>query len=178
MRPDMRFALVRHLLLILALPIVPCAAQASWRLSLAVPGEWRPAVLAGLEDRWEIGDATTYVDSLGVTHRSPPKFLLSAMGLAGATYDRGTHATSALRPTAQGQLGVLYRATPGMRVGAYAVGLAEPSAVGGLVRVEPMSAAAIQVGWLRRTGDHANIALGEVEVALAFLTDLLRGGAH
>jgi hypothetical protein len=151
-------------------------AQVSLRGTVAFVGDRRPFVQVGGEDRGEVGSGTSVVDSMGVTHLQPTKWLWSGMALVGATWVPSEPGQSTPRLTGQAQLGVLYRVTSGVRAGVYGVGLAEPRAVGALVRLEPMSAAAFQAGWVHRRVHPADVAMVQVDLALSFLTDLLHGG--
>ncbi len=159
----------------------PCTARAQFvspRVVVGVPGGWRPIVLNGAEARGEIGDGTSRVDSMGVTHRVPPVWLWSIAGFGGASFARDGRATDDVRATAEGQLGFLYRASGTVRVGAYGVGIVEPRSVGVVLHFEPASPAAIQAGWLRRTRTHDNGVLVQVDVGLGFLVDLVKGGGR
>jgi hypothetical protein len=134
------------------------------RIAVGFVGDRHPSVEIGAEVRDELGSATTYRDSLGVLHRVPPKLLWSAMALSGTT--------------AQLQAGVLYRATNVQRLGAYAVMFARPWSAGAVARYEPASAAGVQLGWLHRNISPADVAVVQLDISLAFISDLLGGGAR
>ncbi len=158
---------------------VATAQFISPRIAVAAVGEWRPSVQAGLEMRGEIGGASSYVDSMGVTHRTPPKLLWSTMGLAGVTFARADNASSAPRATAQAQAGVLYRLSGAARVGVYGVGIVGAiHGLGALARYEPTPPVALQAGWVHERGRPGDVAMLQLDIAISFLTDLFHGGAR
>ena len=158
---------------------VAAAQFISPRLAVAAVGEWRPSVQAGLEVRGEIGGPSSYVDSMGVTHRTPPKLLWSTMGLAGVSWARADNASSAARATAQAQAGVLYRLSGATRVGVYGVGFVGAiHGLGALARYEPAPPVALQAGWVHERGRPGDVAMLQLDIAVSFLTDLFHGGAR
>lgn len=170
-----RIALIALMLLA---PLPARGQLISWRAVLGPTGEAVPNVYWGPEVREELGEPLYTTDTLGVRHRVPPCFLISAMGLAGITWNKDETSSRAMRTTAQGQLGFLYRAGDNLRLGMYGVAVTVPESYGALGRIEPISSFALQVGWLRRKDTHVNEAVVQVDLALVFLNDLLHGGAR
>lgn len=158
---------------------VATAQFISPRIAVAAVGEWRPSVQAGLEARGKIGGPSSYVDSMGVTHRTPPKLLWSTMGLAGVSWARADNVSSATRAIVQAQAGVLYRLSGAVRVGVYGVGFVGAiHGLGAVARYEPSPPVAVQAGWVherRRLGD---VAMVQFDIAVRSLTDLIRGGGR
>jgi len=149
------------------------------RIAVAAVGEWRPSVQAGLEMRGEIGEQSSYIDSTGVTHRTPPKLLWSTMGLAGVSFARADNASGAPRVTAQAQAGVLYRLSGAARVGIYGVGLVGAiHGLGALARYEPTPPVALQAGWVHERGRLGDVAMLQLDIAVTFLTDLMHAGGR
>jgi hypothetical protein len=158
---------------------VATAQFVSARIAVAAVGEWRPSVQGGLEVRGEIGAPSSHVDSMGVTHRTPPKLLWSTMGLAGVSFARADNASSAPRATAQAQAGVLYRLSGAARVGVYGVGfIGAMHGLGALARYEPSPPVALQAGWVHERGRLGDVAMLQLDIAASFLTDLFRGGGR
>ncbi len=161
-----------------AAPLTLAAQEVSWRIVAGPTGELRPNGYWGAEVREELGDGSETVGSNGVRHRTPPKFLASAMGLVGMTDNKDIRGDHMLSTTAQAQVGVLYRATSNMRIGAYAAAVAVPESYGALARVEPLSSIAVQLGVLRRRDTNVNGGVFQIDIALAFIEDLLHGGSR
>lgn len=158
---------------------VATAQFVSARIAVGAVGEWRPSVQTGLELRGEIGGPSSYVDSMGVTHGTPPKLLWSTMGLAGVTWARADHASSAPRATGQAQAGVLYRLSGAARVGVYGVGfVGAMHGLGAMARYEPSHPVALQAGWVHEGGRVGDVAMLQLDIAVRFLTDLFRGGGR
>ncbi len=158
---------------------VATAQFISPRIAVAAVGEWRGSVQAGLEMRGEIGGPSSYLDSMGVTHRTPPKLLWSTMGLAGVSWAHADNVSGAPRATAQAQAGVLYRLSGAARVGVYGVGFVGASrGLGALARYEPTPPVALQAGWVHERGRLGDVAMVQLDIAVRFLTDLFRGGAR
>lgn len=158
---------------------VATAQFVSARIAVAAVGDWRPSVQTGLELRGEIGDPSSYVDSMGVTHRTPPRLLWSTMGLAGVSWARADHTSSSPRATAQAQAGMLYRLSGAARAGVYGVGLVGAlHGLGAVARYEPSPPVALQAGWVHEGGKVGGVAMLQLDIAVSFLTDLFRGGGR
>jgi hypothetical protein len=156
----------------LALAPAAAAAQLSARAAISMVGEWRPSVALAVDARKPLGAEPDLPTGEGPVEANVRPWIAVGRVFAGVTFAHAAGDT----PSATGGLeaGLLYRLSPGQRLGVLAVGELRPDAVGAVARYEPLVPVGAQLGWVYLTDAKRHALTGGVDVSLSLLRDLFR----